>query len=300
MKSWNSAGLWAKAKHFSDIANESEQSSANFALYCSLSLECLARAALTKIHPALNADPREDVNVLYAFGFELTAKPRSLPAHSVYLRVEKVVEQFQKPHRELCEFLALLRNAHLHSADLPFENLAPNKWLPRYYDTVKVLNEELGRNLKEFIGIEGASEAEELIKSLNDDVLNNVKSKCAAHAKVWADKDDEERTKLGQEAKSAAALLDWGQVTRSCPACGCDGVLTGTKVKEFPERYEDEELLMDVQFLASEYRCVACGLSLKGAQQIAHTQLDMHFTDTQATSLHALYEPEHYLEYDNM
>lgn len=300
MKSWNSAGLWAKAKHFSDIANESGQSSANFALYCSLSLECLARAALTRIHPALNADPREDVNVLYAFGFELTAKPRSLPAHSVYLRVEKVVAGFQKPHRELCEFLALLRNAHLHSADLPFENLAPNKWLPRYYDTVKILNEQLGRNLEEFIGMGGASEAEELIKSLNDEVLNSVKSKCAAHAKVWADKDDEERTKLRQEAKSAAVLLGWGQVTRSCPACGCDGVLTGTKVKEFPERYEDEELLMDVQFLASEYKCVACGLSLKGAQQIAHTQLDMHFTDTQATSLHALYEPEHYLEYDNM
>ena len=130
MKSWDSAGLWAKAKHFSDIANENGQSSANFALYCSLSLECLARSVLTQIHPALNADPREDLNVLYAFGFELTAKPKSLPAHSVYIRVEKLVDGFQKQHRELCEFLALLRNAHLHTADLPFEKLAPNRWLP--------------------------------------------------------------------------------------------------------------------------------------------------------------------------
>lgn len=300
MKSWDSNGLWAKAKYFTDIANTSDQSSVSFALYCSLGLECLARAALTKIHPALNADPREDVNLLYGFGFELTAKPRSLPAHSVYIRVEKVVDAFHKPHREVCEFLALLRNAHLHSADLPFANLAPNKWLPRYYDTVTVLNEHLGRTIEEFVGVEGASEAEELVKSLNADVLKSVKSRCAAHANVWAGKDQDEQAALAQAAKSATSRVEWGQVVRPCPACGCDGALTGTKVKELPERYEDEELLMDVQFLASEYKCVACGLNLKGAQQIAHTPLDMHFTDTQSTSLHDLYEPEHYLEYDNM
>lgn len=300
MTSWDSAGLWAKAKYFTNTANENGQASVNFALYCSLGLECLARAALTRIHPALNADPREDVNILYGFGFELTAKPRSLPAHSVYIRVEKVVEKFQKPHRELCEFLALLRNAHLHTADLPFENLAPNKWLPRYYDTVKVLNEQLGRTLEEFIGVEGASEAEELIESLKEEVLKMVKSNCADHARTWGGKDQNEQTILERAAKSATAHLGWGLVMRRCPVCGCDGTLTGTKVKEFPERYEDEELLMDVQFLVSEYKCVACGLSLKGAQQIAQTQLDMHFINTKSTSLHDLYEPEHYLEYDNM
>lgn len=300
MNSWDPEGLWAKAKYFTDIANENERSSARFVFYSSLGLECLSRAALTKIHPALNADPREDVNLLYGFGVELTAKPRSLPAHSVYIRVEKVVEAFQKPHRELCEFLALLRNTYLHSADLPFENLAPNKWLPRYYDTINVLIAHLGKTMEEFVGAECASEANELIKSLNAEVSKGVKEKCAVHAKVWAEKDQDEQLSLKQAAKSATSHLGWGQVTRPCPACGCDGTLTGTKVKEFPERYEGEELLMDVQFLASEYKCVACGLSLKGAQQIAHTPLDMHFTGTQSTSLHDLYEPEHYFEYDNM
>lgn len=300
MNSWDSTGLWAKAKYFTDSAYEYEQSSTDFALYCSLGLECLARASLTKIHPALNADPREDVNLLYGFGFELSAKPRSLPAHSVYIRLEKVISEFQKSHRELCEFLALLRNAHLHSAELPFENLAPNKWLPRYYDTIKVLNAHLEKTLEEFIGVDGASAAEELIKSLNDEVLSNVKSKCAEHAKVWSDKDQSEQASLEQAAKSATSYLGWGEVMRPCPICSCNGTLTGSKVKEFPERYEDEELLMDVQFLSSGFKCVACGLNLKGAEQIAHTELDTHFIETQSTSLHDLYEPEHYLEYDNM
>lgn len=44
----------------------------------------------------------------------------------------------------------------------------------------------------------------------------------------------------------------------------------------------------------------ACGLHLKGAEEIAHTTLDTHFIATRSTSLHELYEPEYFLEYDNM
>src|SRR5262245_42046952 len=80
MTSWDSEKLWLKAKLFIDCANEQDQSSPEIAFWTALSLECLARSALTFVHPALNADPREDTNVLYGFGYNLTAKPRSLPA----------------------------------------------------------------------------------------------------------------------------------------------------------------------------------------------------------------------------
>lgn len=123
MKSWDPAALWLKAKQFVDRANESEQSSTEFALNSAFALECLARAALTHIHPVLNADPRDDLNLLYGCGFDLTANPRSLPAHSVYLRLEKIVNGFGKMQRELCEFVALQRNGYLHTAQLPYDNL---------------------------------------------------------------------------------------------------------------------------------------------------------------------------------
>ncbi|GGY11266.1 hypothetical protein GCM10007160_42850 [Litchfieldella qijiaojingensis] len=300
MSSWDSEGLWAKGKHFTDIAGENEQSSVEFALFSALGLECLARAALTKVHPALNADPREDVNVLYGFGFNVTAKPKSLPAHSVYLRLEKIIDDFQRTHRELCEFMALQRNAHLHSADLPFDNLSPVKWLPRYYDTVSILNEFLGKTLEDFVGVEAATAATELIKSLDEQVMKNVRTKSAAHAKVWEEKSSQEQAALVQAALSATVHLGWGEVMRECPVCGSNGTLSGSQVKEFQEKYEDEELLVDVQFLASDFKCSACGLHLKGTEEIAHTTLDTHFIETRSTSLHELYEPEHFLEYDNM
>jgi hypothetical protein len=59
METWDSGKLWLKAKMFIDTANEFDNESAEFAFFSSLSLECLARSALTCIHPVLNADPRE-------------------------------------------------------------------------------------------------------------------------------------------------------------------------------------------------------------------------------------------------
>jgi predicted RNA-binding Zn-ribbon protein involved in translation (DUF1610 family) len=300
MSSWDSNKLWLKAKLFIDRANEQDQSSPEFAFWTALSLECLARSALTYIHPALNADPREDTNLLYAFGFNLTAKPRSLPAHSVYLRLEKTIDGFGKPQRELCEFVALLRNAHLHTADLPFENLAPSKWLPRFYETVKVLNEFVKKSMEDFLGHEIAQSASELIKALNEELLGAVKSKIAAHKKVFDEKTKEEQEALYQAAAVATMIPNTGETTETCPSCGATGLLSGTKVKEFPEKYENEELTVDVQYLASGFKCTACGLMLKGVEEVSHGGLKTHFIEKSSTSLHDLYEPEHYTEYNNM
>jgi hypothetical protein len=165
MQSWDSEGLWKKAKLFMDSANDHDLASSEFAFFAALALECLARSALTKVHPVLNADPRDDANVLYACGYSF-AKPRSLPAHSVYLR----------------------------------------------------------RQVK----------------------------------------------------------------------------LTGTRFKELPEQYSDGDLYMDVEYLPTSFQCKACELSLGSIEEIAHAGLPTHFTKVESTSLHDLYEPEHYQEYDNM
>ena len=300
MTAWDSEKLWLKAKLFIDHANESDQASSEFAFWSALSLECLARSALTHVHPALNADPREDVNLLYAFGFELTSKPRSLPAHSVYIRLEKTIANFSKQHRECCDFVALLRNAHLHTAQLPYENLATSKWLPRFYDTVKVLNDSIGKDMSDFLGPEVAGSALELISALNEERLGAVKARIAAHTKVFEAKSQEDQVKLLQASEVIASTLELGEAAGVCPSCGGSGTLSGDKVKEFPEKYLNEELTVDVQYLATNFKCPSCALALKGVEEIVHAGLSTHFLGTIATSLHDLYEPEYYQEYDNM
>lgn len=300
MRSWDSKQLWLKAKRFADIANEHDQGSPEFAFHTALALECLARAALTHVHPALNADPRDDTNLLYGFGIEVTGSPRSLPAHSVYIRLEKIVKGFSRPHRELCDFVALQRNAFLHTADLPYDNLSPKKWLPRYYETAKILNDFVGQPLESFVGLETATAAIGLIASLNEAAIKAANKKISACKQVWEMKTEAEKNELQQTAKSATAFVGWGKVTVECPACGCNGTLSGEAVKEFPEKYDDGELLMDIEFMATGFKCVACGLTLKGVEEITHADLDTHFLETTSTSLHDLFEPEYYQEYDNM
>src|SRR5271166_1503206 len=139
MKQWDTNGFWLKARAYVERANAYDHSKSDFVFWSSLALEILARAALTHIHPALNADPQQDTNLLYGFGFEISGQPRSLPAHSVYARLEKIVKGFEKPQRELCDFVGLLRNQELHTAEVPFEDLKASKWLPRYYEVAKIL-----------------------------------------------------------------------------------------------------------------------------------------------------------------
>jgi hypothetical protein len=299
MQSWNSEGLWKKAKLFMDQASEYEHASSEFAFFAALALECLGRSALTKVHPVLNADPREDANVLYACGYAF-AKPRSLPAHSVYIRLEKIVDPFQKQHRELCEFLALQRNAHVHTADLPYENLGTEKWLARFYETVAIMHDFIGKPLDHFLGKQGAGMASELIKTLNEGVLSAVKAKIAAHQKVFEAKSADEKKKLLDATSSIFAMPSYNQHSCKCPACGGQGTITGVRFKELPEQYSDGELYNEVEYLGTSFQCRACELSLNSIEEIAHAGLPTHFTKVESTSLHDLYEPEHYQEYDNM
>ncbi len=299
MQPWDSEGLWKKAKLFMDRATEHDQSSPEFAFFAALAIECLGRSALTKVHPVLNADPREDANVLYACGYSF-AKPRSLPAHSVYLRLEKIIDPFKAQHRELCEFLALQRNAHVHTADLPYENMGTEKWLARFYDTVTVLHDFLGKPLYQFLGKEGAHMASELIKTLNESVLSAVKAKIAAHKKVFEAKSPAEKKKLMDATSSILDFPGYNQYRCKCPACGGKASLTGKRFKELPEQYSEGELYMEVEYLATSFQCKSCELSLSSIEEIAHAGLPTHFKKTESTSLHELYEPEHYQEYDNM
>jgi hypothetical protein len=299
VKAWESDGLWKKAKLFMDQANENDHGSSEFAFFASLALECLARSALTKVHPVLNADPRDDSNVLYACGYTF-AKPRSLPAHSVYLRVEKIIDTFQTQHRELCEFLALQRNAHVHTADLPYENLGTDKWLARFFETVSVLHDFIGKPMSDFLGKDENKMALALIKTLNQSVLSGVKSKMAAHQKVFEAKSADEKEKLQATAASALAFPGTHQQAYACPACKNKTLLTGRRFKELPEQYSEGELFNEVEYLATSFKCTSCDLSFSSIEEIAHAGLPTHFKKIESTSLHDLYEPEHYQEYDNM
>lgn len=297
---WDSDALWKKAQVYMDRANQFHDDGTDFPLWSALALELLARSALTKIHPALNADPREDINLLYACGFPITSQPKSLPLHAVFLRLEKTVAGFGSVQRELCDYISLLRNDELHSAGLPFENLKESSWLPRYYEVCHVLCAHLGKSLSDLLGPEVAASAERLIAALDRRLQKSVKDRIAAHAKVFNQKSQQDRQKLQTDAEIRARHLPNGSKPHACPACNNSGALGGELIKEMKPVYEDEVLLIDQEFLAANFRCFACDLQLHNPEELAHSGIEPRFSGQRITDLHELFEPEEPDPYMNM
>jgi hypothetical protein len=214
--------------------------------------------------------------------------------------LEKIAEGFGKSQRELCDYMAILRNQHIHSSELPYDNLKLSKWLPRFYEVVKILNDLLGKTLQDFLGPEIAVSAAEHIKTLNEEIKGAVKTKIAAHSKAFANKTRPEQKKLQAEAVIAVKRLPTGSVASECPSCGGLGVLAGDLIRELEPVYREGELLVDQIYLATEFKCLSCDLRLKGLREITYGEMDTQFTETTSTSLHELYEPEYEQEYDNM
>lgn len=299
---WDSEALWRKAVLYIDRANQYKHKSTEFPFWSALALELLARAALTKTHPALNADPRDDLNLLYAFGFIRTEQPKSLAIHAVFLRLEKTVLGFGKVQRELCDYLTFLRNEELHSADLPFETLKESKWLPRYYETCQVLCGYLEKELDDLLGTEVAESARKLIGTLDKNLESIVKTKIAAHTNVFQAKSAGAQKAALEAAQRITLNNPWGPnaTTHNCPACGAPGLLRGELIKEFKPIYEYESLLIDREFLAVQFSCPACDLDLKNHEEIAHSPIEPRFTRRRHTDLHELLEPEEPDPYMNM
>ncbi len=297
---WDPETLWLKAKVYFDKANEFDHNQSEFPLWSALALELLARAALAHIHPTLNADPTDPNNLLFAIGFEIAGQPRSIPVHAVHLRLEKTVPGFGKVQRELCDYMAFLRNEELHSGELAFEGLKESKWLPRFYEVCKVLCESMGKTLADFTGSEIALSAERLITGQRREIESSVKSKIAAHRKVFSDKTPEDQSSARAIAEARAGLLRAGLTLQDCPACGSKGLLRGELIKELKPRYEDELLLVAQEFLAVAFKCPVCDLAFQSLEEIAHSGIEPRFTQERATELHELFEPEYDGDYMNM
>lgn len=300
MAMWDADALWLKAKTFIDKANALDHANPDFGLWSALALELLARAALSRIHPALNADPKDERNLFYALGFPLVEQPRSLPAHSVYPRLEKLLPGFGKPQRDFCDYMALQRNVDLHTGELAFARINAGTWLPRFYSVCKVLCEFMGKTLVDFLGAEVGASAEQVVAAFVNAQEKTVKDKVSKHKKAFESKPAEEQAKLAEEAARRTTMLRLGAVQHACPACGLTGVLTGELIKELEPVYEEGELLVDLEYLANEFRCFACGLHLPTIDEVGLGGVDLRFTERTSTSLHERFQPEFEDDYENM
>ena len=299
---WDADSLWLKAKTFVDRSNAVSHNDPQFGFWSALALELLARAALSNIHPTLNADPGNVRNLLYALGFDISGQPRSVSAHSVYERLEMAIPDFGKAERKLCEYLGLLRNRDLHTADLSFENLQEGEWIGRYYSVCKVLCESIGKNLEEYLGDDTAITASSLIEANKKSIKKSALDKISKRRTWFGDHSEEKRQELEIRAGMITDIIlkESDRATKNdCPACSCPGILIGTLAKEHRPRYDGEHIVIDQEFLATAFHCPACELKLTTLGEIVHADIEPRFSRSRFTSLHELFEPDLFDEYMN-
>lgn len=298
MHIWDSEQFWLKACDYMQRSTLAAADEATEPLWAALALEMLARSALTSVHPVLNADPQDEgTHLLFAFGFESKKQPKSIPAHAVFSRLERIEPKY-KEHRAVCDYLATLRNEELHSAGVPFASLDEQTWLAAFYGACDCLCTFLKRDLQDFLG-STTEHARELIAAARGEIRDEVKTRITSHRAQFL------ALSLEEQAAAAAGVqpqIRWlgGRVV-NCPACsGSTAVLDGDLAKEARPVFQDDQLHVDRTYAVKSLRCGVCRLVLRSVAECVAANVRPRFVLTEVTDLHEIHEDEDGAEYDNM
>ena len=299
---WSEEEYWLKAKLYIRRAQASDSEDNLYPFWMSLAIEFIARAALSKIHPVLNADARQVENVYFALGLVGTGSPKTIPLHAVFLRCVTLVDGFEEYHKNFCDSVGVQRNEELHTGSLPFADLKLQDWLQNCYEILDIMTRHLGKNLEALLGKEEGEAARGLLKSSEEGLETAVKQIIADRKRGFEEKTQEEQERLKTEASFRATsekrAAEFGQIGE-CPSCLGDGFITGRLVRRAKPYYEDGFLFEEVTGSSESFSCHACGLNLTNAAQIRWAHIEPQFTDIVETSLHEHQELEYYDEYMN-
>lgn len=300
---WDADALYAKAERYSQHMTDLDSDDWEFALWSSLTLELLGRAALANISPVLLADTDKTwSNTYHAMGFDPTEEkfaPKSIAISDVFRRLSSILPDFNKEHENFGILHTGRRNSELHSGEAVFDGMKGSTWQPRFYETCNILLNSMGMTLKDFWGQEEAEVAQKLIDAAADDGAKAVRGEVDAHRKVWLSKSDEERDTLTRQAAVWATRQTGHRV--DCPACTSTALVSGDPVAAPVQRLVNGEIIHTQEYLPNQFQCVACTLKISGLSRLAVVGLSDRYKKTQVFDPAEYYAPaeDEYAGYDD-
>lgn len=296
---FSTENMLMKAQRYVEQMGEVDSRDWRHALWSSLALEMLARAALAKVSPVLLADEKNWAHLLAALGHspkEAKYAPRSIATNEVLKRLGELFEDF-KEVSSFCIVHTGRRNAELHSGETPFEGVEAANWHPQFYHACQVLLTTMGIQLDEFFDADEAKTALALIAAAADDAAKAVLGDIAAHHKVWRAYTDEERTDAQKIAKVWATRQEGHRVL--CPACKSIALVFGDPCAAAKTKLEDDEIIETQEHLPSKFECVACKLKVSGLSRLTVAKLGDRYIKTTKYDAAAFYAPDdEYPEYE--
>ena len=285
--------LYAKALRYTQNMYALTSDEWEYALWSSLALEFLARAALANVSPALLAEAdKNGSNICFALGFkpfEERFSPKSIAISEVFKRLSGILPEFTKEHESFGVVHTGKRNAELHTGELAFEGIKGSTWQPRFYQICQVLLTSMDVPLEEFVGKDEAEVAKKLMNAAADESAKAVKGDVEAHKKVWKHKPESERTTLETQASVWATRQTGHRV--DCPACSSVALVFGEPVSAPTQKLNDDEIVESQEHLPTHFECVSCCLKIAGLSRLAVVGLSDRYKKTQTYDAAEYYAP---------
>jgi hypothetical protein len=268
-----------------------------YQLWASLSLELLGKAALSRVHPALVADPNHYQSLFAACGKEITPDIRTITAKTLFVRLGHLDKGFDLRHQQVCEQMTLRRNAELHSGESPFSGMPAEGWERGFWGAIVLILGIQDETLDSWLGAEEAKVPAEIIKQAEHALQWAVKNRIRHCTEDFESKhrDQTQRAKLLSDSEFLH-WNDWSWDERertTCPACKAQGFLGGNLwdeeviasepgwggVDENGEYYgEAPSDTVRKTYTVEIFECLVCKLTLFGANEVAAGGLNQEFS----------------------
>lgn len=277
---------------------QGDEDKEEYQLWASLAFELLGKAALSKIHPALVADPTHYQSLFAACGRQLSPDIKTITAKTLFERLSHIEKAFDSRHQNFCEQMALRRNAELHSGESPFSGMPPEAWEREFWGAIEIVLEMQGETLESWLGAEDSKAPAKIIEQANEALQWVVKHRINRCREDFEKKN--QNPKQRQDTIDDSKKLTWNDHTWdghdrcTCPACHSSGFLGGTLwneevIETHPglqeygpegeEYFEPPTELVEKTFTVETFACLVCGLHLYGTNEIKAADLPEEFSE---------------------
>lgn len=304
----DSGALYAKSQVYISrgLRAKSSGHTDEYQLWASLALELLSKAALSRIHPALVADPNHFNSLFAACGRQITPDIKTIAAHTVFSRLPHLTKEFDSKYQVFCEQIAIRRNSELHSGDSPFSGMRPDVWEMEFWGAIEVILKCQDRNLESWLPSEEVKTSAEIVEkakeALDWAVKNRVsRAREAFESKVKNSKDravviEKSESKDWREIAGKEAVSHFDDFERyPCPSCGGSGFLAGqfwseeivashngwAEQDEYDSYSEPPWEEVEATYLIQWFICPVCKLQLHGSRENRAAGIPEEFKKTE-------------------
>ena len=252
-----------------------------FLIHAGHSFELLGKARLASIHPSLIVDKDFDSLLLVCAGGKHTQRP---PWNIKTITATEALKRCNQLHPRLRDFekrltlLAEFRNSAIHLGDIIQDE--KKEIFHAFLAATSLLIDELGIKREEYFG-EFAKLVEahldESLAETNKSVAEQLARSQTVYSQRYSALDNAQMNVVVKSVEARYPVDKYERVLTDCPACGQQGLLSGSYEVEWEVDYDDDGSISGgypvVTMTASNFACFFCDLTLEGSAELGATGL---------------------------